>query len=136
MSKAEFTFSGKAKYFMFRNQSKYGDFRMNFFPADDATRKAVKATGTKCGVKEDDGARGGPDGFFYTFVNKDNNLIVEGVPEGALVGNGSDVTITISVEQFVSPKFGPTARTRLEKVVVTNLIPYEKPVETSEVPAQ
>lgn len=127
MAKLEYTFQGKAKYFLFRSLSKYGDNRMNFFPADDATRKAIKATGTKCGVKEDDGSKGAPEGFFYTFRNAPGKMVIEGVPEGALVGNDSDVTVTISVEQFVSPKFGPTARTLLEKVVVTNLVPYERP---------
>lgn len=132
MAKQEFTFQGKAKWAQLLNKSKYEDYRLSFYPADDSVRKAIKATGTKCGVKEDD------DGFFYTFRSPVQPPVMtkDGAPVTSLIGNGSDVTIKLQVEDFVSPTFGPTARTILLGVTVDNLIPYEKK-ETSktEVPA-
>lgn len=128
MAKQDHVFFGKAKWMQFlKPDKKYGDYRLSFYPADDATRKAIKATGTKCGVKEDDGSKGEPEGFYYAF-KADKPFSVtdpQGNPITTPVGNGSDIQLTISVDEFVSPKFGPTARTRIENVVVTNLVKYE-----------
>lgn len=130
MAKQEYTFFGKAKWMQFlKPDRKYGDYRLSFYPADDATRKAIKATGTKCGVKEDDGSKGEPEGFYYAFKADKPFPVTD--PQGnditVPIGNGSDIQLTISVDDFVSPKFDPTARTRVESVVVTNLLKYDPP---------
>lgn len=135
MSLETFKFSGRLFWAQVQKpDKKYGDYRIKFYPKDDETRKAVKATGTKCGVKEDD------NGFFYVFKNEVRPVVQdgEGNPVTTLLGNGSEADITLTVESFISPKFGPTARTRLAEVTVTKLIPYnppETPAVKTELPA-
>lgn len=131
MAKQEYTFRGKAKWAQVYKQSQYEDYRLNFFP-DDATRKAIKATGTKCGIKDDkDG-----DGLYYTFRSKIKPPVVdkEGKPFTALIGNGSTVSIQLSVEDFTS-QYGPNSRTVLLGVVVEEHVPYEKKEEQKALPA-
>lgn len=142
MSKNVFKFKGKFAYvsknsFTFKN----GDtvWTMNFYPPTAADRKAIKATGIKNDVKEDDGEKSGIEGLYYVFRSKEQYPIVDsnGTPLEKLVGNGSEGEITLEVETFVSPKHGPQARSKLLAVKVENLIEYvpeEKP-ESADVPA-
>lgn len=127
MSTTEYIFDGSVKWAQVQRPSKkYNDYRIQFFPVDDATRKAVKATGTMCKIKEDE------DGFFYTFRSEIKPSITDdkGQPITAFIGNGSKVTVRITVEKFVSPQHGDVARTKLTGIVVTDLIPFEpKPQE-------
>jgi hypothetical protein len=123
MAKKEYEFHGKAYYAqVHRPDSRYNDYRIKFYPADADTRRAIKATGTQCNVKEDD------NGFFYQFKNEIQPTVVDtqGNPVTALIGNGSDVILKIMVEDFVSTKYGEIHRTKFVGLVVTNLIPYEK----------
>lgn len=121
MSTVEYLFDGMVKWAHLQSPNKkYGDYRLSFYPKDSDTRKAVKATGTMCGVKEDD------DGFYYTFRSEIQPVITdgEGRPITALVGNNSKATIRITVEKFTSAKHGEIARTKLTGVAVTELVPF------------
>lgn len=104
-------------------------YTMSFYPDSVQTRKAVEATGAKNKVKLDD------DGHaFFSLRNKDEPYKIidaEGNPITDLIGNGSEVKIKLNVEAFTSPKYGPTARTKLLEVMVTKLVAYEKPVEAA-----
>lgn len=123
MAIQEYEFEGTVKWAQVqRPDKKYGDYRLQFYPGDADTRKAVKATGTMCKVKEDD------DGFFYTFRSEIQPSVTDaaGNPFAQLIGNGSSAAVRITVEKFVSQQHGDVARTKLKAVIVTKLIPYEK----------
>lgn len=137
-----YKFSGKAAYVSKNGKQFRPDepevFTMRLYPETAADRKAIKATGVKNEIKEDDGAKSGVEGFYYTLRANEAYPIVdtEGNELDKLVGNGSDVTVSLEVETFNSPKFGPQARSKLVEVMVTNLIEYIPPeTETTEVPA-
>ena len=120
--KQEYIFEGTFQWAQIqRPDKKYNDYRIKFYPADAAVRKAIKETGTQCHVKEDD------DGFFYNFKNEIQPVVTDGDgnPVTALVGNGSTGAVRIMVEKFTSQKYGEIARTKLTGVVIRNLIPYE-----------
>lgn len=137
--KREYIFDGTAKWVTNKPHAfpEGNKWLMSFYPDTLNTRKAVQATGAKNHVKLDDETG---DAYFvfrsdepYKIIDNDGQEIT------AAVGNGSDVKIKLYVEAFTSPKYGPTARTKLLEVMVTKLIPYEKPVEqevTSVAPAQ
>lgn len=135
MSKNTYTFSGKAAYVTTTgkvfNEKQGPVWTMCFYPPTAAARMAVRNTGIKNHTKEDDGSKSGVEGFFFTFRSNSPYAIVDAegndLPEGILVGNGSDVTITLEVETFNSPAHGPQARSKLLKVQVDTLIPYVKP---------
>lgn len=123
MSTTEYIFDGMVKWAQVqRPDKKYQDYRLLFYPGDAETRKAVKATGTMCKIKEDD------DGFFYQFRSeiKPDVTDADGKEFTGLIGNGSKARIRITVEKFTSAKHGDIARTKLTGVVITNLVPYEK----------
>lgn len=131
MAITEYTFEGMLKWAQVqRPDKKYNDYRLQFYPADADTRKAVKATGTMCKVKEDD------DGFYYTFRSEIQPTVTDmsGNPVTVLIGNGSTAQVTVTVEKFVSKQHGDVARTKLVSVVLKSLIPYERaePTVTAE----
>ncbi len=146
MAMQVYAFTGKAAY-VSKNGKVFKDgeapvWTMNFYPRTAADRKAVKDTGIRNQVKEDDGSKSGVEGFFYTFRSKEPYEIVDDAGNGleALVGNGSEVTVFLEVETFRSQKFGPQARSTLKKVKVDKLIEYKpegQPTDTAtnEVPA-
>lgn len=53
-----------------------------------------------------------------TIVDKDGNAFDKNI------GNGSDVTVKILIEDFESKKYGKLVRSRLEAVRVDNLVEY------------
>jgi hypothetical protein len=115
----EYTFEGTVRWAFVTNVNQYGKFSLNLY-VDDKTRKAIKATGTKNGLKEDD------QGFYYVFRSDEKPVVVDGAgqPVTEIVGDGSKVRIAVTVEKFDS-KHGPNARTKLKTVVVDELVPYE-----------
>jgi hypothetical protein len=133
----EYTFSGKGSWVSTKSHTfPNGDevWSMSFYPRTAADRKEILATGIKNKPALDD------DGLpFFKFRNKTGPYKIlnpDGSELTALVGNGSDVDIKLVVETFHSQKFGPQARSTLTEVIVTGLVPYEKPAEaTEELPA-
>jgi hypothetical protein len=92
--KNNYQFRGSVTYAYLGTTNKFDKYSLNFFPIDDATRKAVKATGTRCGVKEND------KGFFYTFTNlKKPFVIKDGAPFEEILGDGTVVEIELTVEE-------------------------------------
>lgn len=146
MSKQVYAFTGKAAY-VSKNGKVFKDgeppvWTLSFYPVTAADRKAIRDTGIRNAVKEDDGSKSGIEGLFYTFRSKEPYDIVDAKGNNleALVGNGSEVTVFLEVETFRSPKFGPQARSTLLKVKVEKLIEYKaegQPEDTdkTEVPA-
>lgn len=135
MAIKEYTFEGIIEYPHLKAPNKYGKYSLDFFPDGDADRRAIKATGTKCSVKERDNPDSSQNGkFFFTFTNTEAVDVKSPDPD-VLVGNGSKAKVTITVEDFNSPKWGRVVRTKLVSVVVLNLIPYFKPDVAEGLPA-
>jgi hypothetical protein len=132
MAFENYTFSGKAAYLskqykIFDNKpdEKVWSFR---FYTDAEGRKAIKATGMKNKVHEDDGEKSGVEGLFHILRAKEEFPIVSPAGDDItdLVGNGSEVTVDVTVETFTSKIHGPQARSQVNRVTVTKLIPYVK----------
>lgn len=124
MAVKEYTFSGLAKFAQVYRLNKYGNYSLELV-AEKNVRAEIKATGTKCKVKED------KDGdLVYTFRAPPEAppLVTDGngTPMTALIGNGSKVRVLITVEDFESKEYGPQTRTKLVGLVVDELVPYEK----------
>lgn len=135
MSTTTHTFKGKVSYVM-RKANDWGKFTMNFYPPTAADRKAIKETGVKNKTKEDDGAKSGVEGLFYTFRNSDAfPITLEGKEFTGLIGNGSEVELTLEVETFKSPVHGPQARSKVTGINITSLIPYDPEAKKSEASA-
>lgn len=132
MSTEVFYFTGTVNYaLVHKPDSKYGKYQMDFYPLDAAGRRAIKDTGIKNGVKEDQEGN-----FFYKFANEYKPSVVdkEGNPVTALVGNGSTVQIKLVVDTFNAKpsddgKFpgGQTTRGVVEAVRILELVPYVAP---------
>lgn len=118
----EYTFTGTTKYAFVQSANKFGKYSLNLY-VDDKTRKAIKATGTKNGLKEDD------DGFFYVFRSDFQPEVIDEAGQNIndIPGDGSSVTVTVTVEPYTSKKFGDGTRTKLRRVLINNLVPYAKP---------
>jgi hypothetical protein len=132
--KKEYIFKGTVKWLTNFQSKEYGNYNFLFFPTDAATRKAVKDTGIRNGVKEDD------DGFYYTFRSDEPFVVLdaEGKVYSGKIGNGSTVDLRLVVEKFDTAKYGRVARGTIESVVITKLVEYnpEPKVEAkTEVPA-
>lgn len=135
MAKQEYRFSGKAAWVSTR-PNKWGKYSFNFYPQSAADRKAVKDTGIKNKVQEDDGSKSGVEGLFYVFRSEILYPITHnGAALDGMVGNGSDVTVTLEVETFDSKEHGPQARSRIVTLNIDNLIPYEKKEKSTDLPA-
>lgn len=131
-------FSGTAKWAHLTRPNKFGKHSINLY-VDDATRKDIRALGTRLKANEDD------EGFFYNFRRDPEKTFPDGTKVGApevvdkdgnpltaLIGNGSKVTVKVSVYDFKAGEDKETGEkwtagrgTRLEAVRVDELIPYE-----------
>jgi hypothetical protein len=101
--------------------NQWGNYTVNFYPADGTVRSQVRESGIKNKMKEDD------SGLHYTFKTGGDKFVVTdeaGNPITAMVGNGSSVVLKLTVETFESAH-GPNARSVVDSIVVTNLIVYE-----------
>jgi hypothetical protein len=117
-----YEFSGTLKWpFIVNPSPKYNNYSTRFYPRDDATRRAVKATGVRNNTKEDD------DGFYYQFRSDEKPMVVmeDGTPVTDLVGDGTEARIQLTVEDFVSAKYGRLFRGKLTGVIITKLVKYE-----------
>lgn len=123
-----FYFHGKAKWLKARKpDEKYGNYTVNLYPTPES-RNLIAESGLQISPKSDD------DGEFFTFRRPHEKLIKKEIvefgppqvlnPDGTefdgLVGNGSDVTIKVSVYDTIKGKGH-----RWESVRVDNLIVYE-----------
>jgi hypothetical protein len=132
MAIKEYRFTGYVTYAFLNKENMYGKYSLNFYPNGKEVRKAVVDTGTRCKPKLDKN-----DDIYFTFTNKDRPVF-HGVDEGTIVGDGSEVTVSLTVEDFVSKEHGNVTRTLLAMVEVLNLVPYEskeKPQASAELPA-
>ena len=139
MAKQDYVFEGKAAW-VSKKPNKWGKFSLNFYPDDAAGRKAVKDTGIKNKVQEDDGSKSGVEGLYYTLRSTSPYPILDtsGNEVEGMIGNGSRIQVHLMVETFDSKEHGPQARSELSHVVVTDLIPYEPKTDTdnqAELPA-
>jgi hypothetical protein len=120
---------GKVKWAMVRKpDEKYNNYKVNLY-FDEASQKVFRESGLRLEAKNDE------DGEFYTFRRPASKLIKgEAVnfgppkllnadnsefPDDKLVGNGSDVTIKVTVYDTVKGKGH-----RLEVVRVENLVEF------------
>jgi hypothetical protein len=127
----EYIFAGKAKW-VSKNPTTFenGDvvWSMALYPDSATTRKAIQATGIQNRVALDKET----DEAFFTLRSKDGEYAIidtDGNPIDALVGNGSEVKVKLWVETFKRKDGTQGARSKLTEVMVTKLVPYEKPVE-------
>lgn len=129
-------FSGTAKWAKLKTTNKFGKHSIDLY-VDDATRKEIRALGTRLNTKEDD------DGFFYSFrrdpdrtfrdgskVGPPTVVDKDGNPFDGLIGNGSKVTIKLAVYDFPAgevngQKWVAGRGSRLEAVRVDELVEYK-----------
>lgn len=133
-----FSFEGTVTYCMVRKPNQFGKFSVNFYPKDNETRKAIKATGIRSQLKEDE------TGFYYTFNRPDVNsfgvklgapaVTYEAVAYDGLVGNGSEGVIHVDVETFTSKQYGEVTRGTWVSFDVKKLVEYTPP--SAEAPAE
>lgn len=129
-----FSFEGKAEWaFVQKPHPKFDPpiYMLNFYPKDDDTRRAVKATGLRNNVKE------GDYGFYYVFRRGADKgplkvLDKDGQPFTELLGNGSDVKIVMEVYDYPNGRGGRSKAGRLDTVQILNLIPYHPEKEIKE----
>lgn len=128
MANQDYTFAGMFKWVRNTQPNQWGKYSLSFYPATSEVRKAIKATGIRNDLKEDD------DGFFYNLASKEPFDVLDDdlKPVTALVGNGSTGSVSISVETFTSPKYGEVTRSQVTRVVIDNLIPYEPKADADE----
>lgn len=138
MASQDFYFEGMFKWARVHTPQTFsnGDkvYGLSFYPKDDATRRALKATGIRNEIKEDD------DGFFVQLRRKaEDGAPMVTDPEGnkidKLVGNGSRGKVKLNVEEFVSTKYGKVVRSTLVGVIVSELVEYN-PEPKAEAPAE
>lgn len=123
-----FYFHGKAKWLKARKpDEKYGNYTVNLYPTPES-RNLIAESGLQISPKQDE------DGEFYVFRRPHQKLIKSEVVEfgppqvlnpdstvfDGLVGNGSDVTIKVSVYDTIKGKGH-----RWESVRVDSLVVYE-----------
>ena len=144
MATVFYTFSGTVKWAKVYRPDKFGNFTIDFYPKDKEVRKAIKDTGIRNRLYEDDEGN-----FFYRFrraerkENKKTKEMMEfgppkvldsdGEPMTDLIGNGSEITVKISVYDFSSPEHGTGKGHRLEEVMVENLVEYKKEEPVTEI---
>ena len=139
MSLQTYTFQGTGKWVTTKGKD-FGDGKgpkwlLSFYPKDKATREAVKATGIRNKPQID----AETDEVYFILRNtKEPYGIVnaDGSPVTVMVGNGSDLEITLEVEKFKSLTYGDSARSQLLLVKVLNLIPYVPATPVVETTAQ
>lgn len=126
--KKDYTFKGTVSYVSKSGKKWKPDepvkYSFSFYPEN---RSAVKETGVKNKIKEDK-----EGGLFYSFYNLSPlPVFVDSKPFDGWVGNGSEAEVTLEVETFTSAKHGPSARSVVKAINVTNLIEYS-PEPTNE----
>lgn len=133
MSTQKFTFTGKVKWAQVLKPNKFDKYSLQFYPSEE-DRRAIKATGTRVGIKEDE------DGFFYTFRRDPTSKFSGGAPtvtgnNGKLIGNGSVCEIELEIYDFKND-FGEGKGTRLNSVKVLELVEYnpDAPKQAQELP--
>lgn len=143
-------FEGTFKWARTKNLDKFGKWSVQFYPKDDATRKAIKAVGFRVSLKEDDSDTE-PNGMYYSFSRKSKAawgdleapyvLDPSGDPITQNVGNGSKGWIVLDVYEYKGgvdekglPYTGGKAA-RWEGLEVTDLVIYERPTEDRPVAA-
>ena len=133
MSSNYLKFSGKCKWPRLQNPDEYGKYQITLY-LDDEGWVRFDQSGIQSVPKEDDKGR------HVTFRRPTQSLIkgetvewgppeVVGVPEGALLGNDSDVTIEVVVYDTIKGK-----GSRLNKVTVDKFVEFvPTPQETPDV---
>lgn len=130
------TFPGIAKWARVHTPNKFNNYQLSLY-VDTATRKAVKASGYRGKLNEDD------DGFYYNFrrphtkVFKGKEEVLgpptitgpDGKPLTDFIGNGSEVEVVVEIYEFNSPQHGSGKGSRIKEVKVTKLVPYVKQSE-------
>lgn len=121
-----FYFHGKAKWAKVRKpDEKYGNYTINLYPTPES-RNLIAESGLQIAPKNDD------EGEFFTFRRPHEKLIKKEVvefgppqalnPDGTefdgLIGNGSDVTIKVSVYDTIKGKGHRWESVRVDKLVV------------------
>lgn len=130
-----YTFKGKAAWIKtdpsFTNDDGSKVWSMTFYPEDASVRKAIKDTGVKNRVAEDDGEKSGVEGLCYTFRSKAPYQITDekGNVITDRISNGASVAIELEVETFTSKTHGPQARSKLVRVLVSEYTPYNPPAD-------
>lgn len=129
-------FVGKVNWAQVFQPNKFGAFSLNFYPETKEVRKAIKDAGYKGSIKEDDEGE-----FYYVFRRKNSKKIkgeevVFGPPKVTdkdgnefkeAIGNGSVVSVNISLYDYTDPESGQQGKgLRLEGVKVLTHIPYVK----------
>src|SRR4051812_32767896 len=95
-TKKDYIFKGKASWLL-KKPNDWGNYTVNFYPGDAATRKAVTSTGIRNKLKEDDGVKSGVEGFFYTLKSDGPHKVfnADGTVYEGYVGNGSEVSVKL-----------------------------------------
>lgn len=129
-------FKGKAMWSkLFKPDEKYNKYSIDLgMEADEAKR--FRKIGLKNAIKERDGLywvsiRRDPDKLAWINgeqkpAGKPTVFDVDGHPSTDLIGNGSDVTVTMVTYEYDN-KFGKGVGSRLESVRVDKLVEYKKP---------
>ena len=135
------TFPGTVKWAKVFKTDKFGNYVIDFYPLNKDIRQAVKNTGIRNKINEDNDGE-----LFYKFrrphqkVQSQTGEVWEfgppkvvdmaGDPITDLIGNGSEVEVTISVYDFNSKEHGTGKGHKLEEIRVLSLVPYV-PKDTS-----
>ena len=125
---------GKAKWAkVWKPDTKYDKYSIDLCP-DEERRKIIDELGLKSSFKTDSVSgeeymsfRRDPNHTIFT--GKDTRgpagaPTVMGVDKDTPIGNGSDVTIRLAVYSYDN-KFGKGTGSRLEKILVNTLVPFE-----------
>lgn len=132
------TLKGTVNWAKVHRTDKFGNFTIDFYPENAAARKALKDTGIRSKVNEDEDG-----GLFFKLRRPESKTIrgeevnfgpptvidINGDPFTDNIGNGSEVEVTFSIYDFNHPDHGTGKGHRLEKVRVLNLIPYVRSTE-------
>jgi hypothetical protein len=133
---------GKVRWAQVYTPNRFGNYQISFYPESKEVRKAIKDTGFRGALKEDDDGN-----FFYNFRRKPTikvkgEEVYIGPPKVTnasgevitdLIGNDSIVEITYSIYDYNNSEHGQGKGSRLIAVKVIDLIPYTRS-ETSVTP--
>lgn len=132
MATKKYSFIGHVKWAKVFRTNQFGKYEIQFYP-DEQVRKAIKDTGARLTLKEDE------DGFYYTLRRDPSNpyspgppVVVDnlGAPLNKFIGNGSKISVEVEVYDYDN-KFGKGKASRLNKIQVLELVEYAPP-ESSE----
>ncbi len=130
MATAYYYFNGMSKWAkVYKPDEKYGKYSIDVLLSMEQY-EALKNLKVKNNGKPEDGK------MWVTFRRnqEDGAPIVVG-PDGGpftdLIGNGSEVSIKLEIESFVSQKYGPVTKSRIASVMVDKHVKYEKTPEVA-----